>query len=322
MINLANKKILITGGESMIARHIRLALASYESLYGTQVCYTRHKHCDLLNKDAAISFFNAFKPNYAIFCQGYNGNVDFNGRYQYDIFWKSTIMSLNCLEAARHSGVEKVVNILTSCSYQPSEKKLKEEDYLKGEIHGSVACHGWAKRVSYIGGLQAKQQYKLNVVNVVLNNSFGEWDSFDLAKTKVIGSLIAKFCDAVQNRIRQVSCWGDGSTRREILYARDAGVGIVKALEMFEDDSCPIINIGNGVDYSIKEIAELIGALTGFKGEIVWDKTKPSGQSVKILDNSKMIRVFNGWGPKTDIQEGLMNTINYYRHIKGYNTNK
>ncbi len=189
---------------------------------------------------------------------------------------------MNLFNAARNYDVKKVLSVIPSCAY-PSLDLLKEEDFFNGAPHPSVSAHAFAKRNLVAYGQILSEMSDTKYISVVLNNCTGPYDNFDIEKTKVFGGLIAKFCKAVKEGKNEVECFGDGSPRREYIFSEDAATGIVKALQMYEDTTLPL-NIGWGVDYSIKEIAEMIAVLSHFTGEIVWNKTYPNGAMKKLLD--------------------------------------
>lgn len=324
MIDLEHKKVMITGGGSMIMRAVEKALHKY-ARWG-EVEIIRHKNCDLTDQSQFRARIKAFQPDYVIHGAGYNGNIQFNQKYMAVIFWRTAQMALNVLSVCSDWRIPKVVSILPSCAYSYADKEgkpkelLREEEFEDGPPHPSVECHGLAKRVLFDYSRMISQQYGLNYVCCVLNNAYGPHDSFDPDKTKVIGGLIKKFVDAQENNLPSVECWGTGSPRREFIYSEDAGEGIVRVLEEYDDFSLPI-NLGCGYDISIKELAELIAQLVGYKGEIKWDVSKGDGQMKKLFSNIRMKELLR-WEPKIHLVTGLSRTITWYKENKEHQNAK
>lgn len=309
MLNLSGKRVLVSGGTSMIGG------CAYKSLYdrGAYIDPVPHVECDLLDYNQTISRFLRFKPDYCLHLAGFNGSIGFNKDFPADIYYRTVQMGLNVLHAARETGVKKVVSVITSCAYPDLglDAVLHEKDFWNGLPHPSVECHGFAKRTLAEFSRQLSKQYDLKAVSVILNNCYGPLDNFDLQKTKVVGAFVRKFVEAADRDDPEVVCWGTGNPRREVLFCADAGEAVVRALESYDDCELPI-NIGHGTDVSIKELAELTAELADYKGRIVWDTTKQDGQMRKLLDSSRMRELLQ-FEPKVSLRDGIRTTINWYR---------
>jgi nucleoside-diphosphate-sugar epimerase len=305
-------KVLVTGASSMIGRPTCDLL---EEQY--EVDKVLHCETDLLSLVETKKRFAQFKPDYVIALQGYNGGINFNKLLPATIFERTTEMALNVLTCCSMFNVKKVVTVLTSCAYPNTGQPLKEEEFLSGVPHESVMCHAYAKRNLFLYGLLLNKQYGLNVVSCIFNNCYGPYDSFDLEKTKVVGALIRKFIEAKENNSDKVVIWGTGNQRRELLYSRDAAKGLVTLLNEYNDVKTPI-NIGSGTDYSIKELAVTIKNVVGYEGELFFDTSKPDGQMSKVLDVSKMNKLFPYLDVYTPIEKGLKETVKWFyenRHL-------
>lgn len=310
MINLYNKRVLVTGSRSMIGRATRATL----HYRGAVICSCDHSYLDLMDFERTKHFFEQSKPDYIIHLATYSGNIQFNQKYPADTFYRTTQIGLNVLTAAQQLGVKKVVSILSSCAIADCGKEeLEEDDLWKGKPNPSIECHGFAKRNLDAYSRQISRQFGLDYVTCIVNNSYGPNDSFDPVKTKVIGSLIKRFVDAKDQDLKEVECWGTGTPLREFIYCYDAGEGIVQVLEKYDDSRSPI-NITSGIEVSIKNLTELIAKIVGYTGQIKWDTSKSDGQMRKRLSMTKM-REYIEFKP-TSLEDGLKATIKWYRENK------
>ncbi len=310
MINLKNARVTLLGPKSMLGRQ------AYKVLFeeGAIIDCVYHEQCDLLSEQQTFKRIDAFRPQYVLNFAGFNGGIKYNSLLPLTIYYRTTEIALNVTNACCSYGVKKLVNVLTSCAYPGyNDGVLKEDMFLSGTPHESVECHGYAKRNAYIFGKQACKQYNIQVVGVILNNCYGPHDSFDPEKTKVVGGLVKRFVDAANTNQKEVVIWGTGKSRREFLYCEDAGRGVVEVLKKYDDISSPI-NIGWGEDVSIAELAQKIKELSGFKGQLVFDTSKPDGQLKKLLDVTRMNSLLD-WKPKIDLDTGLRLTIDYYKDL-------
>jgi GDP-L-fucose synthase len=234
------------------------------------------------------------------------GNIKVNGEIPADIYRDNILIGTNTLDAARMAGVGKITQIIPSCSYPGDKELLSEHQFLDGPSHPSVACHGLARRSSYLYGKLLNNQYGLDVSSVVVNNSYSELESVNLEKTKFFGSLVKKFVDAKRNDDPCVTVWGTGKPRREVIHGEDVARGLIAVAESKKE--FPLINIGTGVDYSIKEYAQMIRGIVGYKGEIEFDTSKTDGQCRKLLDVSFMEKDLS-FEPSIGIIEGVLRVV-------------
>lgn len=308
MINLKRKKVAVTGASSMIGR----ATVSLLKKRGAIVVPLHHKDCDLRFFDGTERLFFRLDVDYCIHLAGYNGNILFNRDYPADIFYNTTVMGLNVIKACSSAGVKKVVTALASCAYRSTDEMLVENEFNQGIPDATVEAHGLSKKAVYHFSRQVNKQHGLEAVCTIFNTAYGPYDSYDVNKTKVVGGLIKKFTEAVENGDDVVECWGTGEPRRELIYCFDAAEGIIQALERYDNVELPI-NIGSGSDVSIKELANTIADITGFEGEIFWNTEKPDGQFRKLLDTSRMSEYNIEIKNRTTLREGLEKTISWYK---------
>jgi len=191
------------------------------------------------------------------------------------------------------------------------DKTLEEKDLHSGPPNSSIESHGYAKRVLDIYSRQLRKQYGLNAINCILQNMYGPEDSLDLSKTKVVMSLVKRFLEAKRSNNDNVELWGSGRALRQFLYVKDAAEILVKLLQEYEEEDP--INVSPDEEVSIKELAETIRGLTGFNGDIIWDKTKGDGQLRKRLDNSKLKKYIDY--NFTPLKVGLRETIEWYKNL-------
>ena len=326
-----NKRVLVTGATGFLGSHLMEILPKY----GYQATVFDY---EMLNYENILSFFEQHdKFNYAIHCAGYNGGIEFNRQKPFDIFYQNTVIGLNLLNACV-GRVDKVVSIVASCAYpfaEPVEDAdafvyrtkeiMKEHCFLDDNPHPSVACHGYAKRNLQLASYYAKTQHNLNAICVCPTTLYGKGDSFLPEKTKVMGAMVKRFVDAVHNKDKEVVIWGSGKPLREFLYVEDAANLIVLAMEKYNDSQYPL-NLGSGQEMSIRALAEMMAALTGFDGKIAFDISREDGQYRKRLDLTKMHEVLFGdceyemggcgYG-YTPLSVGIKRTIDYYR-VKTY----
>lgn len=305
--NIIGKKVLVTGSQSMLGLQVMAQLVNYGAIpYGVH-----HEQTDLMDFEKCEELFHKIKPKYVIHCAGFNGGIFYNQTYPATIYSHSTTMGTNVLECSAKHKIEKVVSVLTSCAY-PVNELLVEKDFLKGEPHDSVQCHAYAKRHLFVFGKQLNKQYGLNHIAVVFNNMYGPRDSFDERKTKFIGGLIKKHVDAIKFHNKEIEIWGTGTPLREVIYSKDAAVGLVEALIKYNDCQ-EVLNIGNGEERSVLEYSKIIKELTEYNGSYCINNAKPDGQMKKLLCNKKM-KEYNIKVDFTPLETGLIKTIEYYKN--------
>jgi len=239
------------------------------------------------------------------------GGIGFNRKYPATLFYDNIIMGTMMMEAARRSGVGKYVAVGTVCAYPKfTPVPFKEDDLWIGYPEETNAPYGLAKKMSLVQAQAYRQQYEFNAVYLLPVNLYGPGDNFNPEQSHVIPALIRKFTEAVDRGEDTVIVWGSGTASREFLFVEDAAEAIVLAAEHY-NKSDPV-NIGSGLEITIRNLAEMIAGITGFNGSIVWDADKPDGQPRRCLDTSRARDAF-GFQAKTDFKTGLEKTIAWYR---------
>ena len=241
---------------------------------------------------------------------GVVGGIEFNRKHPGKTFFDNAAMALNMIEASRLEGIEKFVGIGSVCAYPKfTAVPFKEEELWLGYPEETNAPYGLAKKMMLVQSQAYRQEYGLNAVHLLMLNLYGPGDNFDLETSHVIPALIKKAADAKKEGRDFIEAWGTGKATRDFLYVDDAAAGIILATEKY--DNPEPINLGSGMEISIKNLVELICRLMDFKGEIRWDTTKPDGQPRRCLDTSRAEKEF-GFKAKTSFEEGLKKTIDWY----------
>jgi GDP-L-fucose synthase len=304
-----NKKILVTGGAGFLGSFVLDGLIRERNVRQENVSIPRSANIDLRIWENCVRVVKDI--DIVIHLAGRGGGIGYNRKYPGMLFYDNIVMNSQLMEAARQEGVEKFVGIGTVCSYPKyAAVPFKEESLWDGYPEETNAAYGLSKKMMLVQSQAYRQQYGFNSIHLLMVNLYGPRDNFNLESSHVIPALIRKFVDAVQNEEKEVVVWGTGKASREFLYVEDAAEAILLATEKY--NKADPVNIGAGKEITIHELVNLIGELTGFKGDIVWDTSKPDGQPRRCLDTSKAKREF-GFEAKTDFREGLKRTIDWYK---------
>ena len=306
-MDLDGKRILVTGGAGFLGRVVCRELNGQGV---ADLIVPRRRDYDLTDENAVRRLFSDSGPEVVIHLAAEVGGIGANranpGRY----FYANMAMGLHMIEACRRHEVEKVVQVGTVCSYpKHTPVPFREEHLWDGYPEETNAPYGIAKKALLVMLQAYRQQYGLNGIYLLPVNLYGPGDNFDLETSHVIPALIRKFVAARDEKSPHVDLWGTGSASREFLYVDDAASGIVMAAERF--DGPGPVNLGAGREITIKELAKTIQRLTGYRGQIVWDPSKPDGQPRRMLDTSRAKERF-GFQAKVPLEEGLRRTISWW----------
>ncbi|HEY5668765.1 MAG TPA: GDP-L-fucose synthase [Anaerolineales bacterium] len=243
------------------------------------------------------------------------GGIGANRSRPADFFYINLMMGVQLMHEAWIRHIDKFVAIGTICAYPKfTPMPFREENLWDGYPEETNAPYGLAKKMLLVQAQAYREQYGFNAIYLLPVNLYGPRDNFDLQTSHVIPALIRKFIEAQERGDRQVVLWGDGSPTREFLYVEDACEGILLATERY--DSAEPVNLGSGMEISIKDLAHLIARLTSYTGEFVWDTSKPNGQPRRALDVTRAEKHF-GFRAQMPFEEGLRRTIEWYRKNKG-----
>jgi GDP-L-fucose synthase len=247
----------------------------------------------------------------------HGGGIGHMRKHPGSIFYDNLMMDTLVIEKSRECNVNKFVGIGTVCSYPKfTSTPFKEEDLWNGYPEETNAAYGLSKKMMLVQTQAYREEYGFNGIHLLLVNMYGPYDDFNLENSHVIPALIRKFTDAaVENNKKEVEVWGTGKASREFLFVEDAARAIILATEKY--NAPEPVNIGAGFEIKIKDLVESIAELTGFKGKIKWDTSKPDGQPRRCLDVSKAKEEF-GFETKVDFREGLKKTIEWYKNERKY----
>lgn len=264
---------------------------------------------DLRDEKKTISFFQEVKPEYVLNCSAFLGGVQFGYEHAAEMFRNNMLMQLSLLEACKQANVKRLINPIGNCSYPGDATVYTENEFWNGPLHESVKAYGLAKKSFCVGAWAYQKQYGLDVINLVFSNMYGPCDHFDEVRSHAVGAMIMKFVKAKREDLSEVTIWGTGNPIREWLYVDDACEAMIRAISIAPYDD--IINIGIAKGYSIKETAEIIADIIGYKGKIVYDPSKIDGAACKQVDGRLCKRLLN-WSPQVSFKEGLKTTIEWY----------
>jgi GDP-L-fucose synthase len=300
--------VLLTGGHGFLGSHLAAALRA-RGAAGERLRLPRSTEADLTDRAACERVVAG--ADVVIHAAGKIGGIGLNRERPGELFYENALMGIQLMEAARRAGARKFVTVGTTCEYPKiTSVPFREEDLWEGYPDEVTGPYGLAKKMLLVQGATYRAQYGFRSIHLIPTNLYGPGDHFDERHGHVIPSLLKRFLGAAESGAPQVTVWGTGRATREFLYVEDAARGIVRAAESY-DDPAPV-NLGSGVETPIRELVHLIARLTGFKGEIRWDDTKPDGQPRRSLDVSRARAGF-GFEARTGLEEGLQKTLDWYR---------
>lgn len=319
-----DKKVIVTGGAGFLGNYVVEKLKQREA---KEIIVPRIEDYDLTDAHAIQNLFDNFeiiKPVgnangeitardkvIIIHLAALVGGIEANRQRPAEYFYANLMMGVQLMHEAWMRGVEKFVAIGTICAYpKVTSLPFKEENLWDGYPEETNAPYGLAKKMLLVQAQAYREQYGFNALYLLPVNLYGPGDNFDLQTSHVIPALIRKCIEAQERDEDQIIVWGDGSPTREFLYVDDAAEGILLASEHY--NASEPVNLGSGMEISIKDLITKISNLTGFQGKLVWDTSKPNGQPRRVLDTSRAEEYF-GFRARTQFEDGLRNTIKWYR---------
>jgi len=302
-------KILVAGGSGLVGSAIVRELQKTDlDVYGVS-----SKNVNFLDRNSTFEFISDYKPDVIIDAAAKVGGIGGNDAYPVEFLSQNIQMQCNLMDAAHNASVSKFVFLASSCIYpRDCPQPIKEDYIMTGKLEESNSAYAIAK----LSGIELiksyRKQFSHKWISVMPTNIYGPNDNFDLETSHVFPALIRKFIDAKNSNLESITLWGTGNPKREFLHADDLARAIIKCLDSYDSDDQ--INIGTGVDVTIKNLAEKIALAAGYQGEIKWDTSRKDGTPQKVLDISKITSL--GWSPSIDLGEGIETTINWYLENK------
>lgn len=300
-------KILLTGSSGMVGSNI----VEHKYFHNYQILTPTSSELNLLNYQNVIIYLEKNKPEMIIHAAGIVGGIEANIKYPVKFLVNNMQMGLNILMGAKNKKIKKFINLSSSCMYPKNAKNpLSEDLILTGELETTNEAYALAKLATtklceYVSKEDKAFMYK----TVIPCNLYGKYDNFNLNSSHMIAGVIKKIFDAKKNNLTSLDIWGDGTARREFMYAADFADFIYYAIENFTNMP-QNINVGIGTDYSILDYYSKIAEVIGFKGLFNFDLSKPIGMKQKLVDD-KRLKEF-GWTYQTSLDEGIKNTYKYF----------
>lgn len=322
MPNFINKeqKIFIAGHKGMAGSAIKRSLknSGYKNLLEVD-----RSSLDLEDQYAVNQWIKINKPDVVIIAAAKVGGIIANNNLPADFILRNLSIQTNLIKSSFENDVKRLLFLGSSCIYPKfSKQPIKEEYLLTSSLERTNQWYAIAK----IAGLKLcqalRQQYGFDAISLMPTNLYGPGDNYHPTQSHVLPSFIRKFTEAVSKNVETIKCWGSGSPKREFLHVDDFGDATVFALENFDPNASDLmldedgeiinfLNVGTGIDLTIKELSEKVALYTGYKGQIIWDTSKPDGTPQKKLDISRIKKL--GWRPKIEIDSGIKSTINIYK---------
>ena len=304
----SNSKVFVAGHKGLVGSAIirNLEKKNYNNIY-----WISKDNCDLRNKARVDAYFEQAKPDYVFLAAAKVGGILANRDHPAEFIYDNLMIQTNIIDAAYRNGVKKLVFLGSSCIYPKMAKQpITEDELLAGHLETSNDAYAIAK----IAGIRMcrayRQQYGFNAISLMPTNLYGPNDNFDHNSSHVLPALISKFHGSLEkSKHWVVKLWGDGSPKREFLHVDDLAEACYTCMEKYEGEEH--INVGTGEDVTIKELAETIVDVVGYKNDYEWDTSKPNGTPRKVLNVDKIKSL--GWEPKITLREGIESTYEWFK---------
>jgi GDP-L-fucose synthase len=301
-----NSKIFVCGHNGMVGSAI---VSNLNNNGYKNVITASRSELNLVNQYEVENFFSNLKPEFVFLAAAKVGGIHANDTFSGEFIYENLMIQNNVIHSSYRNNVSKLLFLGSSCIY-PKEPKIPivEESLMTGKLEATNKSYAIAK----IAGIEVcqsyKKQYGFNAISIMPTNLYGPNDNYSLENSHVFGAFIRKFHDAKIKGDESVTLWGDGSPYREFLYVNDLAEAAVYCMNVYENEE--IINIGTGEDIQIKDLSNLVCSIIGYKGNVIWDTTKPNGTPRKLLDISKIKEI--GWQPSISLEQGIKETYNWF----------
>jgi len=303
----SESKVLVAGNRGLVGSAIvrNLIVKGYKNIYSAP-----RTHFDLRDQNDVEKYFEVNRPEYVFLAAAKVGGIKANNDYPAQFIRDNLQIQTNVIDAAYRHGVKKLVFLGSSCIYPKfATQPITEDQLMTGPLEPTNDAYAIAK-IAGIRMCQAYyQQYGFRAISLMPTNLYGPDDNFNLENSHVLPALIRRFHEAKETNSPYVECWGDGSAMREFLYVDDLAEACYTCMKNY--NSPDIINIGTGIDVTIKQLTGMIGDIVGYTGEIVWDTLKPNGTPKKVLNVDRIKSL--GWEPKINLEKGIKLTYEWYK---------
>ena len=311
-LRLADARVLVTGAAGFLGRAVCEQLAAAGC---ATVVAPRQAECDLTREADVERLFAAHPVDLVLHLAADVGGIGYNLAHPGQVFYANAMMGALVMEHARRAGAAKFVGVGSVCAYpEHARVPFREEELWDGYPEPTNGAYGSAKRMMLVQGQAYRAQYGFNAVHLLMMNLYGPGDHFEPARSHVIPALMSRLVEATAAGAPELVVWGDGRATREFLYVDDAARGILQAAERY--DAGEPVNLGAGFEISIRDLATMLAELAGYRGRLVFDASRPSGQQRRSADVSRAKRAF-GFEAAVDFREGLSRTLAWYRQQSG-----
>jgi GDP-L-fucose synthase len=300
-------QVVVLGGSGFLGANVVEAFG--DRGYQVEAC-SRRSGVDARDEHTLASYLRRVKPDLLVHCAAHVGGIAYNAQCPTAIFEDNLRLGYAAVRAACQTGIKKFVNIMPNCTYPGEMELYTESRWWDGPMHPTVLTYGMPRKALWAHTWACQQELGFQSIHLVLPNLYGPRDHFDVVRSHALGALVRKVVDAKRAGIDEVEVWGTGNAVREWMYVEDAADGIVRATERYHE--IDILNLGSGKGCSIRELAEMIAGAAGWRGQFLYDSTRPDGAPVKILDTQKMTAALGGWSAHTRLREGIARTIDWY----------
>ena len=307
-MDITNKRILVTGSGGFLGSHLveKLRAKGCKDLH-----LPRSHEVDLTREEQVDRLFDTIRPQIVLHLAGLVGGIGANKAFPAQFFYNNLMMGVLTLHYAQKYGAELAVSSGAGCGYpEHAPLPLKESDFWNGMPQKESAPYSLAKRMLMVQSWAYWDEHHFNSVVVVPGNIYGPFDNFDLEGAHVVPAMVRKFVEATENSLAEVEVWGSGKPTRDFVYAGDVAEGIILAAEKCTAPT--VLNLSSGGETSIRELVDTLVDVTGFNGRLVWNTSRPDGQSRRYFDVGRAKNEL-GWSVKTSLREGLIKTVDWYR---------
>ena len=307
-MELSNERIMVTGGGGFLGSHL---VEQLKAQGVDHVHSVRSADWDLTKESRVEALYATEQPTVVFHLAGLVGGIGANKAYPGRFFHHNLMMGTLTIHHAMKSGVKKVVSAGAGCGYPEFvTMPQKESDFWNGFPQRDSAPYALAKRLLHVQSFAYWDEYRFNSIVTIPGNIYGPWDNFDLEGAHVIPALVRKFVEATDDGRDRVEVWGTGTPTRDFVYAGDVAEGMISAARTLQEPA--LINLASGTETSIRTVVQSLAAITGFDGEVVWNRTRPDGQSRRVFDVSLAEKLL-GWRARTGLMDGLKLTVDWYR---------